>query len=114
MLGFDERFQAVQALRPKDAVLIDPGVDSTQGFRVELVNAVSTFAMLADKVRSPQQAQVLGNCRTRNRKGIGDLPCRLRAAAEKIEHRPTSRIGESLKSGLAGSRICNRSVTHNA
>ncbi len=76
---------------------------------------MAAFAMLAHEVGATQQAQVFGNCRTRDRKGAGDLSGGLTAAAEQVKNSAASGIGEGLE-GVLGSlrrRICNRSVTHN-
>ncbi len=116
LFGFNEGFQTVQTGFPEDSILLNPGVDCAQRLRVELVNAIASFAVFTNKVSSPKQTQVFGNCGTRNRKCIGDLSGGLAAEAEKIEDGSPSRIGECLESSLLDSRIviCNRSVTHNA
>ena len=116
MLRFDECFKAVKASRPENTVLINPGVDRAQRFGIELVDAVSTFAMLADEVSPAQQAEMLGNRRTRDRESAGDLSGGLGTATEKIQNGAAGGIGEGLEGGLAdlGSGICNRTVTHNA
>lgn len=114
VLGLDQRFQIVQAIHPKRAILLDPGIDRAQRFRIEMVDAVSAFTLLPDEVGSSQQAQMLGNRGPGDREGAGNLPGRLGAATEKIEHGATRGIGESLEGGLVRRGICNRTVTHNA
>ena len=100
MLGFDKCFQVVQAGCPEDAVLLDPGVDGAERFGIELVNAVTAFAMLADQMRAAQQAQVLGDGGTGDGEGFGDLSGGLAAAAEEIEDGAAGGIGEGLESGF--------------
>jgi hypothetical protein len=115
VLGFHEFLQLIQARCPEDAVLLDPRVDGAERFRVELVNAIASFAMLTDEVSAAQEAEMLGDSRTGYRKGVGDLSGGLTATAEEIENGSPGWIGEGLKGGLLdpGVLICNRSVTHN-
>src|SRR5215467_9814135 len=115
MLGFDERFQVVQAGGPEDSVLLDPGIDGAQRLGIEFIHAVPAFAMLAHQMSTAEEAQVLRDRRTGNGKGAGDLPCGLRTTAEEIEDGAAGGIGKSLEGSLAGPGrgICNRSVTHN-
>jgi hypothetical protein len=115
MLGFDECFQVREANGPEMAVLLDPGIDGAERFGVELVDAMTPFAVLADQVGAAQQAQVLGNCGTGNRESLGDLSGGLAAPAQQVEDGAAGRISQRLKGGLGGSarQICNRTVTHN-
>jgi hypothetical protein len=121
VLGFNKTFQAGEACAPEDTVLLDPGIDGAQRLRIQPVDTVAAFAVLADQVGAAQEAKVLGNGWTGDGKGLRDLSGGLSAAAEKIENSAAGRIGESLKSGfgvlpclgLPGG-ICNRAVTHNA
>src|ERR1017187_10199074 len=73
MFGFDKSFQIVQAGRPEDAVLLDPGINRAERLRIELVNSTAAFAVFADQVCAAQQAQVLGDCGTRDGERFGDL-----------------------------------------
>lgn len=116
VLGFHKRFQIVQARGPELAVLLDPGVDGAQRFRIELIHTMAAFPVLAHQVSTAQQTQVLRDGRAGNRKCAGDLSRRLRATSQEIENGAAGRIGESLKGGfvMPGRRICNRTVTHNA
>lgn len=76
---------------------------------------MTAFTVLADQVSAAEKTEVLGDRRTRNGKGAGDLSGRLAATAEKIENRAAGGIGEGLKCGFVTSRwMCNRTVTHNA
>jgi hypothetical protein len=115
MFGFDEGFQAVQARRPEDSVLLDPGIDCTQRFGIEFIYAVAAFAMLAYQMSTTEETEMLRDRRTGNGKGAGNLSRGLRATAEEIEDGATGGIGKRLEGSLAGPspRICNRSVTHN-
>ena len=74
VLRFYESFQVIEARCPEHAVLLDPGIDRTQGLRIQLVNAMPPFAMFLNQVGPSQQSQVLRDCRPRNRKGAGNLP----------------------------------------
>jgi len=112
MFGFHKRFQAGQVCAPEAAVLLDPGIDGTKRFGIQLVNAVTSFTMFANKVRAAQQPKMLGNRGTGNRKRSCDLARRLAASAEQVENRAARGIGEGLKRSLC--QICNRTVPHNA
>jgi hypothetical protein len=112
VLGFHKCLQASQVHLPEGAVLIEPGGDGAERSGIELIDAMAAFAVLAHKVRAPQQAQVLGDGRTRDRESSSDFSGRLAAAAQQIEHGAAGGIGESLKSRFGG--ICNRTVPHNA
>jgi hypothetical protein len=119
VFGFDEGFQAAKVRRPEAAILLDPAIDGAQRFRIEPVNAIAALPMLLHKMRAAQQAQMLGDCRTRNRKGFGNLARGLAAPAQQVEDSTASRIGKRLEGGLSaiacrGAQICNRTVTHNA
>jgi hypothetical protein len=72
--------------------------------------------VFADQVGAAQQAQVLGDCGTRDWEGFGDLSGGLAAAAEEIKDSAAGGVGEGLESGfrLLRSGICNRLVPHNA
>src|SRR5580704_12615717 len=58
VLGFDVGFQAVEVRGPEGAVLLDPGIDRAQRLRIELVDAVTSFAMLANQMCAAQQAEM--------------------------------------------------------
>ena len=116
VFGFYKGFEVGQARAPETAVVLQPGVDGAQRFRIELVNAVASFAMLADQVRAPQQAQVLGNRGTGHRKSPGNVSSRLATSPQHVEDGAARGIGERLESRLRvpDRRICNRTVPHNA
>src|SRR5271167_2646630 len=61
VLGFDVGFQVVQTRRPEHPVLLDPGVNGAERIGIELVNAVTAFAVLPDQVCAAQEAQVFGD-----------------------------------------------------
>ena len=50
VLRFYEGFQVIEARCPKHTVLLDPGIDSTQGLRIELVDAMPPFPMFTNQV----------------------------------------------------------------
>jgi hypothetical protein len=100
MFGFDESLQVVEACRPEGAVLADPGVDCSQGFGIELVDPMTSFAVFADQVRAAQQAEVFGNGGARNRESGGDLSSGLAAPAEQVEDGAARGIGQGLERGF--------------
>jgi len=116
MLGFDECFQVIKACRPEYAVLLNPGVNSTQRFGIELVDAMASLAMLADQVCAAKESEVLRYRWTRDRERAGNLPGRLAAASQEIKDCAARGVGKGLKCGFTVSRgrICNRTVTHNS
>jgi hypothetical protein len=77
VLGFNISLQIGQACRPEAAVLLEPRVDGSQGFGIDLVDAVASLAMLVHEMRPAQQAQVLRDGWTRNWKSPGNLSRRL-------------------------------------
>jgi hypothetical protein len=116
VFGFDESFQVAQARTPEAAVLFDPGVDGSQWFGVELINAVAPFPMFAHQVGTSEKTKMLGDGRAGDREGLGNLSGGLAAPAEKVENGAPGRIGKGLECSFRVSRrqICNRTVTHNA
>jgi hypothetical protein len=92
VLGFHERFQAVEICCPKDAVLLDPGVDGAERLRVEFVDPIAAFAVFADKMGAAEKAQVLGDGGTGYGKGFRNLPGGLAAAAKEIQDRAAGGI----------------------
>jgi len=105
-------FKLARLARQKNAVLFQPGVNSFQRLWIQRVKAMAAFLSLLDQMRAPQQAEMLRDCRTGNRKCAGDLAGGLTPAAKQLEDGAPRGIGESLKSCFGG--ICNRTVTHNA
>jgi hypothetical protein len=112
VLGLDESFEAVEIHRPEGAVLFEPGIDGAKRFGIELVDPVAAFAVLADQVRPPQKAKVLGDGGPGDGKGSGNFSGGLAASPQQVEDSPAGGVGERLKG--CGGRICNRTVTHNA
>jgi hypothetical protein len=100
VLGFYEGFQVRQTVAPEGAVLLDPGVDGTERFGIELVDAVAAFAMFADQVGAAQQAKMFGDGGARDWEGFGDVSGGLAAATEQVEDRAAGGIGEGLKGGF--------------
>ena len=72
---------------------------------------MAAFPSLLDQMRAQQQAEMLRDCRTGNRKCAGDLAGGLASAAQQVKDGTACEIGEGLKGGFG--RICNRMVTHN-
>jgi hypothetical protein len=73
--------------------MLDPGVDSAERLRIELVDSIAAFAVFADQMGAAEKAQVLGDGGTGYGKGFGNLPGGLATAAEEIEDRATGGIG---------------------
>jgi hypothetical protein len=103
VFSFDKRFQVCETGGPELPVLLDPGVYGAERFRIEMVNAVAAFSVLAYQMRVTKKTEMLGNRRPGNGKGIGDLSCRLAATAQKIQNSAASGVGERLKSGFSQS-----------
>jgi hypothetical protein len=59
VLSFDECLEVVQASRPEYAVLLEPGIDGSKRFWIQLIHTMPPFAMLAYQVSAAKQAQVL-------------------------------------------------------
>jgi len=112
VLGFDERFEIGEVHLPEAAILLEPGVDGAKRLGIELVDAVTAFAMLAYEVSTAKQAKVLRDGRARDGKNAGDAAGWLATLAEKVEDSSARGIGERLEGDFC--RICNRSVPHNA
>lgn len=92
--------------------MIEPGIHDAKRPGVEPVNAVAPVAAFFDEAGAPQQAEMLGNGGTGNRKGLGDAAGGKAASAQQIEYRPARGIGERTENRLR--KMCNRLVTHNA
>jgi hypothetical protein len=112
VLGFYKRLQVGQTGLPEDAILLQPGIDRFQRFRIELVEAVSALAPFLHQMGTAQQSQVFRDGRPRNRKRPRNLSGRLSSLPQEIKHSPSGRIREYLKSRFRGIR--NRTVSHNA
>jgi len=112
VLGFDKCFQICQVHFPEIAILIEPGIDGTKRFGIELIDAVATFAVFANQMGAAKEAKVLGDRRTRDGESPSDFTCRLAAAPKQIEDSAAGGVGQSLESSFR--RICNRTVSHNA
>lgn len=54
IFGFNKVFQIVQTSGPKDTVLVNPGIDSTKRLRIQLVNTMAAFAVLAHKMSATE------------------------------------------------------------
>ena len=87
VFSFDKSLQVGQAGLPEDAILFQPGIDSFQRFRIELVKAVATFASFLHQMSATKQAQMFGDGRPRNWKSLGNLSRRLSSAPEEDQAR---------------------------
>ena len=63
VLSFDKSLQVGQAGLPKDAILFQPGIDSFQRFRVELIKTVATFPTFLHQMSAAKQSQMFGDGR---------------------------------------------------
>jgi hypothetical protein len=106
MLGFYEGFEVRQAAHPEAAVLLDPGVDGAKRFGIQVVDAVAPFAMFSNQMGAPQEAQMLGDGRARDREGFCYLAGGLTATTQKIEDGAARGIGQGLEGGFGGSGRC--------
>ncbi|MGC2020649.1 MAG: hypothetical protein WA654_06270, partial [Candidatus Sulfotelmatobacter sp.] len=73
MFGFHELFEAGQIRAPEAAVLIEPGVDGAERFRIELVDTVAAFAVLLHEMGAAEEAEVFGDGGAGNGKGASDF-----------------------------------------
>jgi hypothetical protein len=68
--------------------------------------------MFAHQMRPAEQAQVLGDRRTRNWESPRDMARGLASPPQQIQNRAPRGIGQSLKGRFRG--ICNQTVSHYA
>ncbi|MGA9509950.1 MAG: hypothetical protein WBV55_15140 [Candidatus Sulfotelmatobacter sp.] len=93
VFGFYKSLQVGEVHLPEVAVLLDPGIDGTKRFGIQLIDAVTTFAMLAHEVCTAEKAQVFGDGGAGDGEGLGDFSGGLAAAAEQIEDGAAGRVG---------------------
>src|SRR5207245_11087663 len=93
VLGLYKSFQTGQIGAPKNAVLCQPGVNSFQRLWIQRVKAMAAFPSLLDQMRAPQQAEMLRDCRTGNRKCPCYLPGGLTPAAKQLQDGAAGRPG---------------------
>jgi hypothetical protein len=58
VFGFYKGFEAGKVCAPELAVLIEPGIYRAQRFGIELVNAVTAFAVFLHQVGAAQETEV--------------------------------------------------------
>jgi len=92
VLGFHKGFQIRKAGRPERTVLLEPGIDSTKGLGIQVIEAVASFTVFVHQLRAPQQAQMLGDRRPGDRKRLRDLSGGLAAFAQQVEDGPARRV----------------------
>src|SRR5205809_47215 len=100
VLGFDKILQVRQAGAPEGAVLLNPVVDSPEGFRIEFVDAVAALAMFSNEMGAAEKAQVFGDGRAGDREGSGDLSGWLATATEKVENGSAGGVGKGVEGGF--------------
>jgi hypothetical protein len=93
VLSFDKGLQIVQTRHPEHAVLVDPSVDCTERFGIQLVDAMASFTVLTNQVGATQKTQMFRDGRPRDGKGAGDLSGGLAASAEEVKNGSTGGIG---------------------
>src|ERR1700730_2515431 len=64
-----------------------PAVDLADRLGIQLVDAAAAIASRADKSSSPQNAQVLGNCRLGDREAHTQLVHRMVAFKQQVQQR---------------------------
>jgi len=102
VFGFDEILEIRKRGAPELAVLLDPGIDSTQRLRIEVVNAIAAFAVLAHEVCPTEQAQMFRDGWARYGKRLGNFAGRLATVPEQVEDSSPGGVGQSLKRGFVG------------
>ena len=73
VFGLDKGLQACEISAPEAAVLLDPGVNGAQWFRIELVHAMASLAVFAHQMRSAQEAEMLRDGGARDWESVRDL-----------------------------------------
>ena len=112
VLVFYKSLQIGEIDLPEAAILFKPEINCLERCGIKLIETVTSATMFDHQARLAQMSKVLGNCRTRNWKGICDVPRGLFAAAEEVQDSAAGGIGERMESSCR--RICNRTVPHNA
>jgi len=81
--------------------MAEPGIDGSERRRVQLVKAAPALATFAHKMGAPQQAQVLGDGRARDREGLSDLSGGQAAPAQEVQHGAAVGSASALKAAPA-------------
>jgi len=109
---FNESFQVRQTGLPEHPIRLQPRIDGLERCWIQFVNPVPSLAALLDQVGTPQQSQMLRDRRSGYGKFLGNTARGLTPLSQQIEHSTPRRISQGLESSLT--RICNRTVPHNA
>lgn len=76
-----------------------------------MVKPMTALAVLSDKLRAAQQAQVPRDRGARDRKSPRNLTGGSASVSEHIQNGSPSGIGKGIEGSLR--RMCNRTLTHN-
>ena len=104
MLRLNECLQIRELRSPEHAVGLQPLVHDLEPLRVEFIKMLAPLPALVDKVRSQEDAKVLGNGWPRDWKRLCDPTGRMTAPTEQIEHGPASRISQGLERTIRSMR----------
>jgi len=94
VLGLHKGLQVGEVHLPENPVIVEPGIDDAERLGVQLVQAAPARAAFAHEAGAAQQAQVLGNGRSRNGEGFGDLSGGEAARSQKVQDRAAGGVGE--------------------
>jgi len=82
VFGLDKTFEIGEAHLPEVSILIEPGINGAERFGIEMVDAMPALAVFVNQMSAAQQAQVFGDGRPGNGKGLGNFSGGLAAAPQ--------------------------------
>lgn len=85
---------------PEHTVLVKPGIDFPQRFRLEPAQSNAALLLLDYEPRLTEDTQLLGDGGSAHGETRRDLTDRLGPSSQDIEDRPPSSIGQSTENGL--------------
>ncbi len=97
VLGFDKRFQVGEVHLPEATVLFEPRINGAEWIGIELVDAVTAFAVFPNQVGPAQESQMFGNRRTRHRECLSNFAGGLAASPQQIQNGTPGRVGKGLE-----------------
>lgn len=106
LVVFDVLRESVQLAFPKLTVPGYPFLRSLQGAREQVASPCPTFSMLAQQARSLEDTQMLGDCRWRDAKRLGQLRDRGISSSQPSHDRPARWVREREKRFVELSRLC--------
>src|SRR6266705_3377716 len=108
----DEAFEIAELMLPHVAIVREPVVHVLERLGVEAVESVAADFDLGNELRLAQDAQVLGDRRTADRKIAGYAADGLATLPQKRQDGAPGRVGERLEDDPVARRIGNITVTH--